>query len=362
LQPIAPEAVRPALDALCGRTLYLHLETTAGAYTQNGYGAFLRGERITVRRAIVHGGGGAFRCGVETEGGFVYAEGLSHWRATSDMVAFEGYDGDGRLTVSVTLSATPLATRGAERVLPAGERAFANAPTGTPPTPERAVLVVQGHPDDESFSAGGMMALYARAGVPVTQVTLTLGEMGRNLGDPRVTTREELRELRATELRRACDRLGVGDLYLLGVWDKTSEFRDLDVLARRIAAIIRDVKPSLVLTAHPLYGGHPDHCTAGRAAIAAVRLLKPGERPRVHCTTGRRPPQSYDVPVHSVDISDVAEVKIAALREHASQTGAMFRRLESDPSLAADWRQRFGTERYIEYPISDDARADAALT
>ena len=56
-------------------------------------------------------------------------------------------------------------------------------------TDERHVLVIFPHPDDETFSSAGTIASYIDAGVPVTYACLTLGQMGRNLGNPPFATR-----------------------------------------------------------------------------------------------------------------------------------------------------------------------------
>ena len=65
---------------------------------------------------------------------------------------------------------------------------------------ERHVLVIFPHPDDESFSSAGTLAGYLDAGVPVTYACLTLGQMGRNLGNPPFATRESLPSIREKEL------------------------------------------------------------------------------------------------------------------------------------------------------------------
>ena len=54
---------------------------------------------------------------------------------------------------------------------------------------ENHILVVFPHPDDEAFSVAGTLALYINEGTPVTYMCLTLGQMGRNLGNPPFTTR-----------------------------------------------------------------------------------------------------------------------------------------------------------------------------
>ena len=42
--------------------------------------------------------------------------------------------------------------------------------------PQRQILVVFPHPDDEAFSSAGTIRLYRNMGVPVTYACLTLGE------------------------------------------------------------------------------------------------------------------------------------------------------------------------------------------
>ena len=91
---------------------------------------------------------------------------------------------------------------------------------------ERHVLAVYPHPDDETFGKAGTIALYTRAGTPVTLICGTLGQMGRNMGKPFFATRETLPIIREKELRDACSILGIKDLRLLGLRDKTVEFED----------------------------------------------------------------------------------------------------------------------------------------
>lgn len=135
---------------------------------------------------------------------------------------------------------------------------------------ERHLLVVFPHPDDETFACGGTIASHAAAGTPVTYLCATRGEMGRRMGKPAFATRESLPLLREQELRQACAALGIADLRLLGICDKTVEFLDPAALAARIGAVIDEVRPSLVLTFHPVHGGHPDHCAVGAATVQAV--------------------------------------------------------------------------------------------
>ena len=72
---------------------------------------------------------------------------------------------------------------------------------------ERRLLAVSAHPDDESFAAGGTLALLARSGVDVLVVTATRGELGFP-PDGSISDGEELARVRENELRAACEILG----------------------------------------------------------------------------------------------------------------------------------------------------------
>jgi N-acetylglucosamine malate deacetylase 2 len=347
LEPISLPALAPVLEGYAGRTLYLHLETTAGAYTEGGFGAFLRGVPLVVGRVRVHGTG-PYRAGIESGAGFVYAEGLTHWAADADgRLLLEGHDEEGRLTVALILSPSPLAVAGELRIVPpVRERTFDSRVPA--PTEERAVLLVFGHPDDETFGSGGTIAMYAQAGVPLTCVTLTLGEMGRNMGRPAITTRQTLRQTRERELRAALDVLGVGDLWMVGIWDKTSEFRDVQAMADIVGQALDQTGATRILTSHPVYGGHPDHCSAGRAALLAVRRLPAERRPTVQCGVGPWR-ERLGIQPESLDISPVADVKLEAIRAHRSQSEGMLRRLEQQP-MSDEMRRRFSREYFMVDP------------
>ena len=81
-----------------------------------------------------------------------------------------------------------------------------------------------------------MIALNRKEDIPVTYACLTLGEMGRNMGDPLFANRETLPLLRKQELIDACREMDVQDLRMLGYRDKTLEFEDEEKLADQIEA------------------------------------------------------------------------------------------------------------------------------
>lgn len=82
---------------------------------------------------------------------------------------------------------------------------------------ERHVLIVFPHPDDESYCVAGTILAYTQRNVPLTYVCLTLGEMGRAMGNPPFATRESLYAIREKELKRATNILGIKDLRMMDI-------------------------------------------------------------------------------------------------------------------------------------------------
>jgi len=209
-------------------------------------------------------------------------------------------------------------------------------------------MVILPHPDDETLACGGSIALHRKAGTPVTVVCGTLGEMGRNMGKPPFATRESLPALREKELREACALLGVTDLRLMGLRDKTVEFVDPEWLAGRIRAYLEEVEPSLVLTYHPLYSVHPDHMAMGAAVVRAVDSLPPEARPAVHMRAFGSGLINLGPPDLAVDCAPVLERKMAAAAAHRSQTQGMFARMEAKAAEDPAFREQQLKQRSIE--------------
>jgi N-acetyl-1-D-myo-inositol-2-amino-2-deoxy-alpha-D-glucopyranoside deacetylase len=157
------------------------------------------------------------------------------------------------------------------------------------------LLLVHAHPDDESIGTGATMARYAAAGVPVTLVTCTLGELGEVIpphlayladGDGRA-----LGDYRVGELATACAALGVADHRFLGGagrWRDSGMMgqpsngdprcfwqADVDQAARELLTVIREVRPRVMVSydGNGFYG-HPDHIQAHRVAWRAFQLAR----------------------------------------------------------------------------------------
>ncbi|MDR7239278.1 bacillithiol biosynthesis deacetylase BshB2 [Neobacillus drentensis] len=218
---------------------------------------------------------------------------------------------------------------------------------------ERSVLVVFPHPDDEAFGVSGTIATHVKNGTPVTYACLTLGEMGRNMGNPPFTNRENLPKIRKEELKEAARVLGIQDLRMLGYRDKTIEFEDEEKLANKMLEVIEEVNPSLIITFYPGYSVHPDHDATGAAVVRAVEKMPADVRPTLHCVAfSNNCVDEIGEPDILNDISPVTKIKLAAIQAHRSQTEQMFIGMEEklkdqDPQVMK-WinNERFWTYKF----------------
>ena len=250
----------------------------------------------------------------------------------------------------------------------------------------RRLLLVHAHPDDETIGNGATMARYALAGAGVTLVTCTRGERGEVV-DASVGVREgehaALADLRVMELATAMEALDVVDHRFLDdaplagedasttaavryedsgmAWAQGASgsravpapdtpatafaLADLREAAARLAGVLREVRPQVVITYESNGGyGHPDHVRAAAVTAAALDLAADPDAPGV---IGAEPwevallaeavvdasslpagvfdgePPSMVVPPEEVDVVvDAPEqlgAKVAALRAHRSQ-------------------------------------------
>jgi LmbE family N-acetylglucosaminyl deacetylase len=133
------------------------------------------------------------------------------------------------------------------------------------------LLGVFAHPDDETFCASGTFARYAKDGAEVMVVSATRGEAGQ-IRDARVGTRRTIAAVRETELRLACERLGVAHVRCWDYLDGALAEADFPGLVGQVVQLIREFQPQVVVSFGPDGGyGHPDHVTISAAATAACR-------------------------------------------------------------------------------------------
>ena len=205
--------------------------------------------------------------------------------------------------------------------------------TPPPPPPPAAhverVLCVLAHPDDVDFGSAGTVAGWTAAGTEVTYCIVTDGDAGGFDETPR----DRMGPLRRAEQRAAAAAVGVTDVRFLGYPDGRLEFTL--VLRRDISRVIRQIRPQRVLTTSPerfwdrIGASHPDHLTVGEATLRAVYpdARNPFAFPQWACTRtntrrGRSPRCGWTASPradHAVDVTDLVELKFAALRSHVTQ-------------------------------------------
>ncbi|WP_405924098.1 N-acetyl-1-D-myo-inositol-2-amino-2-deoxy-alpha-D-glucopyranoside deacetylase [Streptomyces sp. NBC_00035] len=159
--------------------------------------------------------------------------------------------------------------------------------------PDRRLLLVHAHPDDESINNGATMARYTAEGAHVTLVTCTLGEEGEVIppGLAHLAPDRDggLGPHRIDELTAAMKELGVTDHRFLGGPGRYHDSgmmgleqnhrpgafwsADVDEAAGHLVEVIREVRPQVLVTYDPDGGyGHPDHIQAHRVAMRAAEL------------------------------------------------------------------------------------------
>lgn len=234
----------------------------------------------------------------------------------------------------------------------------------------RRLLFVHAHPDDETLTTGGTMALHAAApDTTVTLVTCTLGEEGEvippALAGLTPDRADQLGGYRIGELAAACAALGVTDHRFLGGagrWRDSGMARaghgvraamPAQLHPRAFAApaafteqvealvgVLADVSPQVVVTYAADGGyGHPDHVRAHAITVAAVarvpsRLLftVTGAAALTAGLAGIGPGCPFRTPAPDelpsvddgtitvrLDVGAQRERRLAALRAHATQ-------------------------------------------
>ena len=224
---------------------------------------------------------------------------------------------------------------------------------------ERA-LVVTAHPDDVDFGASGTLATWSAQGMALTLCVITDGDAGGF--DPNVP-RTEIPAIRRAEQEAAAAHWGAKEVVFLGYRD--GELTVSHELRRDISRVIRQVRPRRMVIQSPernwerIQASHPDHLASGEAAIQAI--YPDARNPFAHTSLlGDEGLEAWTVeevwvmasphPDHVVDITDTIEAKLAALREHDSQTSHM----DDLDGLIRGWggmvAERFGLSegRYAE--------------
>jgi LmbE family N-acetylglucosaminyl deacetylase len=220
----------------------------------------------------------------------------------------------------------------------------------------KIAMSIQAHPDDQEFTIAGTLAKWARQGCQVISVVVTSGDAGSNDPAREADYKAELALVREDEQIAANLVLGIHETVFLHYPD--GELEATLQLRKDLTRLIRLYKPEVVVTGDPRsvffgsdYVNHPDHRAAAQAAVYAVfpsagtrliftDLLEEGYEPHNVKKLYLHGDKKSDV---WVDISETLDLKIAALKKHASQMG------DWDPSkMIRKWAEATGRQKKLK--------------
>jgi LmbE family N-acetylglucosaminyl deacetylase len=209
------------------------------------------------------------------------------------------------------------------------------------PEPRR-IMTVFPHPDDETSGGGGTIGMSVAEGVEVHVICATRGELGGLGTNGVVLTREELPQVRESELRAVLHHYGVvSEPCFLNYRDQELEHAPFEEAVERVLGVMSRVKPDVVFTFGPTgISRHPDHIAMHGIATEAFH--------RHRAATGREPRLLYDVLLEDdvkefgedvgldfdsirgiettlniqVHVGEYWDAKVAALRLYSSQEDA----------------------------------------
>lgn len=226
------------------------------------------------------------------------------------------------------------------------------------------ILGIWAHPDDESFTCGGLLAAAVKNGQRVVCITATKGEAG--VQDAKRWPPERLGDIRAAELHAALDIIGIKEHHWLGYNDGKCDQINKKEAAQKITEIIADVRPDSILTFGPDgLTGHPDHQTVSSWTDSAVKNI--GSNADVyHAVVHKKIYEDYlktmdaeldmffnidQPPLRGSEECDIClrlsdglvRIKCDALKAMPSQTDSLFTAF--DPDFIC---QGFGTETFVQ--------------
>ena len=193
-----------------------------------------------------------------------------------------------------------------------------------------SILAIGAHPGDPLDESAATLAKHARRGDDVTMVAITHGAAFSQMimytrdQTPAAIKKaksslEEVKKVREKEFSNAAKILGV-KCRIMGVEDPLM-FEKKTLLA--VVDLIRELRPTVILTMSPHNIGHPDHSVASelvwRAAMLAEEagIVTEHEPYKIDCRkvyfSTNDVPERDARPDYLVDVSDTANLRVDAL-------------------------------------------------
>jgi len=189
----------------------------------------------------------------------------------------------------------------------------------------KTAIAIAAHPDDIEMMMAGTLLLLKKAGYEIHYINLACGNVGSVAYDSETT-----KKIRLEEAKKAAQILGAH--FHPPICNDLEIFYDLDMV-RKVAAVIRDVRPTVVLTHSPV-DYMEDHTNTCRLAVTGAfargmpnfQTGPAREAGDYDCTvyhalphTLRDPLRRLIVPGAFVNTTAVQQIKMEALKAHQSQ-------------------------------------------
>ena len=205
----------------------------------------------------------------------------------------------------------------------------------------KRILLVSAHPDDMEIGMGGTAAKLVQAGHSLMSVVIT---DGRRSPDPDGIGHDAMAQLRKQEGEKACGVLGIAETNFFGFESLSTD----DVIERatsKLVDVIDKFQPDEVYTLHPELDRHSSHRAAAKITVSALERSNNNADLWAYEVWGLFP--RWD---RLEDISDQLETKLAAIREHRSQTAA----IQYDEGIAGlnRWRGVFADPHQQQSPAT----------
>jgi 4-oxalomesaconate hydratase len=195
------------------------------------------------------------------------------------------------------------------------------------------ILAVSAHPADFCSRAGGTLIKHVRAGSKVKVIWLTQGESDESAfliqQRPGISV-DEVRRIREKEAFAAAEVVGAeGKMFGFGDGPLRMTPKRMEMLAGEMA----DFKPNLILTHWKDELTYPTHWRTSRSVIEAAQMARVSWDIHFFEPNIGTAARVGFVPDHYVDISEVFERKVEALKKLAAQP-----RLVPDYTTCNRWR------------------------
>ena len=125
----------------------------------------------------------------------------------------------------------------------------------------KVAFAIAAHPDDIEFMMGGTLILLGKADFELHYMNIANGSCGTSTLEA-----DEIASIRLEEAKTACEMIGAVHHPPLC---PDIEIMYTDEFAKRVGAVIREVKPDIILT-QPTADYMEDHMISGRLAVTAA--------------------------------------------------------------------------------------------